>query len=374
VAYALAGPGVWAVFGFGMYKGRRRLQIRVKPVPVLQHYPQVTVIVPCRNEQRLIESCVKSILAQDYPDIQVIVVNDRSTDATGQIIDQLAASDARLTALHIRDGELPAGWLGKPNAARAAVEHSTGDWLIFIDSDCTLAPQAVREAIVTGEHRQFDLVSFIPRFIGTGFWDSLMTPLCGMTTSAMFGIMYANSTMRPQTAFACGQFIAIRKTIYHSVGGHAAVKDTAGEDVQLARLVKRAGHRPRLGWGLDLVHTTMYGGLREVLRGWGRNFIAASRGKPWRVLGVMAFMCISIFSIIPTIISQNPQLLWLAALHALMMTVLLGIGYYQADSHPWRALLWPMSMVMLLVILCRSLHASATGRVSWRGQSLSIKK
>lgn len=372
--YALCGPGAWCVFAFAMYKGRRRLRIRLAPVPVLEKYPRVTVIVPCRNEQTLIEPCLKSILAQDYPDFSVIAVNDRSTDRTGDVINTLASHDSRLIARHVLDDELPAGWLGKPNAARLGAEHSTGNWLVFIDSDCTLAPHAVREAIVTGERREFDLVSFIPRFVGKGFWDSLMTPLCGIATGGMFGLMYANSSALPKVAFACGQFIAIRRTIYDTIGGHASVKDTAGEDVQLARLLKRAGHRPRLGWGLDLVHTTMYGGLPEVLRGWGRNFIAASRGKPWRVLGAMTFTVLCVFSIWPAMFSNDARLHLIAALHAALITTLLAIAYTQAGSRAWRALLWPLSSVVLMAIFMRSLWACVTGRVMWRGQSYAVKQ
>jgi len=371
IAYCLSGPGVWGVFALAMYKGQRRLTIRLVPPPVLETYPPVSVIVPCRNESRMIGECLASIVAQDYADLEVIAVNDRSTDDTGRVIDELSSKHERLRTVHVTS--LPEGWLGKPNAAAHGAAVARGRWLVFVDSDCTLAPHAVREAIVTGEHRRFDLVSFVPRFVGTGFWDSLMTPLCGIATSGMFSLMYANSAMLPRIAFACGQFIAIRRDVYDGIGGHAAVRDSAGEDVELARILKRQGLRPRLGWGLDLVTTRMYGGLNEVINGWGRNFVAASRGRPWRVLGAITFVFGCVLTIWPAAVLGDWRLRLIAIIHGLLMTLLLAMAYRQAGSRAWRAVLWPFSSLVLLCIFVRALWVSFTRRLTWRGQQYSLK-
>lgn len=372
--YGLSGPGAWLLFGFAMYKGRARLRIRKSPSPTIEAWPGVTVIVPCRNEATHIESCLRSIIAQDYPgEFEVIAVNDRSTDDTAAVIDALREREPRLKTIHVHDGELPAGWLGKPNALTRGVAEARGQWLVFVDSDCTLAPNAVREAIVTGVDRRFDLVSFVPKFVGSGAWDSLMTPLCGIATGAMFQTMYANSAQLPKIAFACGQFIAIRRAIYEAIGGHAAVKDSAGEDVELARLLKRNGYRPRLGWGLDLITTRMYSDLRSILQGWGRNFIAASRGRPWRVLGAVTFIVACVFSAIPALIWGDAIVRTQGVVHLALITALLGAGYAQAGAPPWRALLWPVSIVMLLVIFARSLWLCYTRRLTWRGSTVEVR-
>lgn len=376
VLYALLGPGAWLVFGFAMIKGRRRLEIRLKSPPAIDAFPPVSVLVPCRNEEAGIAACGRSILAQDYPNFDLIAVNDRSVDRTGAVLDEIAATDARLKVIHVEPGEVPAGWMGKPAALVNGVRHVPslpGQWLIFIDSDCVLAPNAVREAVVTGVARRFDLVSFVPRYFGEGFWAGVMTPLCGIATSGMFQIMFANSTMQPKIAFACGQFIAIRREVYDAIGGHAAVKDSAGEDVELARLLKRGGYRPRIGWGMDLITTRMYSGLGEIINGWGRNFIAASRGKPWRVLGAVAFVILCGLSVWPALMLGDHSTRWVAIVHAAMITGLLCVAYRQAGSAWVRGLLWPMSSLMLLTLFSRSLWLCYTRRITWRGGAIELK-
>lgn len=373
ILYAIIGPGAWLVFGFAMYKGRRRLQIRLANPPAMDAWPRVSVLVPCRNEEAGIAACVRSILAQDYPDFELIAVNDRSVDSTGRVLDEIAARDPKLRVVHVADGEVPAGWMGKPAALVNGVKHTTGEWLVFIDSDCTLAPNAVREAIVTGVARKFDLVSFVPRYIGEGFWAGLMTPLCGIATSGMFQIMYANSAMQPKIAFACGQFIAIRRSVYDAIGGHAAVKDSAGEDVELARILKRTGYRPRIGWGMDLITTRMYSGLGEIIRGWGRNFIAASRARPWRVLMASTFVILCGLTVWPALIFGDPLMRTVAVVHAILITGILAVAYSQAGSSFVRALAWPMSSLMLLVLFAKSLWLCYTRRLTWRGGAVELK-
>lgn len=402
IAYGLLGPGAWGLFLFTAVKGRARLQLRPKVAVPVEPPPRVSVIVPCRNEAAGIAECLQSILSQDYANFELIAVDDRSTDGTGDVIDQLGGRGQvaggsseegnsflppatrglpPFKSLHIRDGELPDGWLGKPNAVCRGIAESDGEWLVFVDSDCTLAPSTLREAISIGVSRSFDLISFVPRFIGSGFWDSLLTPLCGMATGGMYSMHWANARMRPQTAFACGQFIAVRREAYEAVGGHAALRDSAGEDVELARRLKKAGFAPRLGWGMDLVTTRMYASLPEIFRGWGRNFIAASRGKPWRVLGAIGFLMACVFTVWPALVaglSHDVPLngrIWLglAVTHSILITVGLIDGY-RWGRNDWRfALLWPISTVMLLALFCRSLYQSTRRQVVWRGVRYDLR-
>jgi glycosyltransferase involved in cell wall biosynthesis len=382
--YALCGPGTWALYWFANIKGRARLRLRPKPLPQLEHEPSATVIVPCKDEEAGIEACVASILAQDWNNLRLIVVNDRSTDRTGAILDRLAAADARMSVIHVAPNGLPPGWWGKTHAMHLGAAAATSDWMIFIDSDCTLAPSAVRAGVVTGEFREFDLVSFVPRFVGTQFWDKLMTPIGGVCTSAMYALMYANNPMFPKTAFACGQYMAIRRDVYNKVGGWAAIRHLPADDVEIARLLKRTGHRPRLGWGMDLVVARMYGNFSSILRGWGRNFIAASRGGPWRVIGAIGFVIACVLSIYPAIawgiyrqahpINALGGLGWLATalLHAILITTGLASAYKWGGNSAKYALLWPLSSIVLLAIFARSLYLCATKKMDWRGVSYTL--
>jgi glycosyltransferase involved in cell wall biosynthesis len=381
IAYGVLGPGAWAFFLFVAIKGRARLALRKPGTPLPEPPPKVSLIVPCHNEAAGIAECLNSAVAQDYPALQVIAVDDRSTDGTGAVIDRLAA-DGRLTALHVRDGELPPGWLGKPNAVCRGVAAADGQWLVFIDSDCTLAPSAVREAIATGTNRNFGLVSWVPRFVGSGFWDSLLTPLCGMATGGMYSMIWANAHHRPQTAFACGQFIAVRRDAYDAVGGHAALHDSAGEDVEMARRLKRAGFAPRLGWGMDLVTTRMYSDLAGIFNGWGRNFIAASRGSTRRVWGAIAVLFVCTFTALPVLAYglwhvgtfEGNVWLTLGVLHYAAVTLNLIDGYRWGRARAAYALLWPLGLVLLLAVFVRSLYFSKRRQVVWRGVRYDLAK
>jgi chlorobactene glucosyltransferase len=375
VGYVIVGIGGWGIVWFAMVKGRARLDLRRKPLADPDPWPRVAVIVPCRNEADHIRACVGSLLAQDYPDLQVIIVNDRSTDATPAALTSIR--DPRLRVVHVTEADLPDGWFGKTYAMHVGARAADAQWLVFTDSDTRLAPAAVREGVRLGVGREFDLVSFVPRFHTRGFADRLMTPVGGIVTSAMYTMMYANSANLPSVAFACGQYMAIRRTAYDAIGGWGAVRQYPSDDVEIARVLKRAGLRPRVGWGLDLVDAHMYDTWPTVWRGWSRNLIMASRGKPWRALGVVAFIVACVFSAFAAlawgVFHAQPVWVITSILHMLLITVVLVSAYRRGGFDPRYALLWPISAVLLLAILGRSLYLCAIGRMDWRGVSYSLR-
>ncbi len=279
--------------------------------------------------------------------------------------------------MHIAQGDLPDGWFGKTHAMHIGATHARGQWLVFTDSDTRLTPNAVREGIRIGVGREFDLVSFVPRFHTRGFADSLMTPVGGIVTSAMYTIMYANSANVPGIAFACGQYMAIKRSAYDAVGGWESVRNYPSDDVEIARVMKRAGFRPRVGWGQDLVHAHMYDSWPAVWRGWSRNLIMASRGTPWRAMGVVAFVLACVFSSFVALAwglaGRNGAWIIASVVHVLLMTAVLWSAHRRGEFDPRYALLWPVSAVLLLAILARSLYLCAIGRMDWRGVSYSLR-
>lgn len=368
------------MFAFAALNGRKRLNLLRDPQPALPNpAPSVTLLIPCKDEEARIAGCIESALAQDYPDFDVIAIDDRSIDATPRVMDELAARNPRLSVLHLTQGDLPAGWTGKNNALHKAAHQARGQWLVFIDSDVTLAPEAVSKALAVGTYRGFDLVSFVPRFESHTFWEALIVPLCGAATSGMYRLTFANNGTLPNTAFACGQFIAIRRETYDWMGGHARFRDRFCEDVEIARYLKRSGKRPRLGWGEDLVSVRMYSSFSQIFRGWARNFFAGSLGKPWRVLGAIAFVLLCGLSFIPAVawgLHRNAHPLnalagwgWLAtaATHWGLMTMCLAASYRWSGNKKIYALLFPLGAAILLAIFVKSLWTCLTGRVEWRG-------
>src|SRR5262245_49472706 len=161
----MLGAGAWLIFLFLMAKGRKRMRILVRPAPAIpQPPPSVSVLIPAKDEAGQIEKCVRSVLSQDYSNFDVIVIDDRSADGTGQILDRMAAEDSRLRIVHLKDGSLPPGWGGKSFALHNGLLEAKGDWLLFVDADVLLEPDVMGATIAWALKRKFDLISLLPTF------------------------------------------------------------------------------------------------------------------------------------------------------------------------------------------------------------------
>lgn len=242
--------------------------------------PRVSVIVPARDEERNIVRCVESLLAQDYPNLEVIVVDDGSTDSTPQLLARLRETPAGRDRLRVvRVDELPAGWAGKPHALHTGVRAATGEWLLFTDADTWHAPQALRSAIARAERDKADLFTIGTEQELPDFWNRVMMPIAYMGISFQYPPVLVNNA-HSSVAIANGQFLLIRRSAYERVGGYDTpeLRGTVVDDLALAQVVKRSGGRLVFVDGHGAVRTRMYQSLREHWNGWGKNAVAGSRG------------------------------------------------------------------------------------------------
>ncbi|HTL28016.1 MAG TPA: glycosyltransferase [Tepidisphaeraceae bacterium] len=377
--YLLLGPITWGFFTFGMFKGRGRMMLLTRPPKDLpKDPPHVTILIPAKDEGERIRDCINSALNQDYPNFDVIAIDDRSTDITGRIMDELAERSSKLRVNHIIEGALPAGWTGKCNALHTTVNQASGSWLLFVDSDVVLQPDVLRATIATAVERRFDLISLLPALEGHTFWENLVVPLAGCAVATMYLVALTN-TNEQKTAFANGQYLCIRRDVYDAIGGHLSVRDRFCEDVEMARILKARGFRPRISWGADFAAVRMYSSLRSIFRGWGRNFFAGSLGRPWRILAAIGFVILCCFSAYAAFIwgiyrnihpaSFVKGWLWLttSVAHLIIMTGAMAIMYSWSKNRRSYALLFPLGAAMLLGVFSRSLWMCLTGRVEWRG-------
>ncbi len=282
---------------------RRRLDIVVRPVPPPPDGPLISVIVPARNEARNIRRCVEALLVQTYPHYELLVVDDRSTDATPQILHELAAQDSRLQVLH--GAELPPDWAGKPHALAQAAAQARGDWLCFVDADTFVAPQALASAYAAAVEHSADLFTFLTeQELGT-FWEKAILPLVFTAMSVGFSPRRLNDP-RTRDAVANGQFILIRRLVYDAVGGHAAIRDSIVEDKDLANRIKHSGYRLIMADGEPVARTRMYTSLAEMWEGWTKNIFLGLKGSPGLLLlgAVGAFL---------SLVAALGFALWLAA-------------------------------------------------------------
>ncbi len=245
------------------------------------NYPLVSIIVPARNEERNIRRCVESLLEQSYPNFEVIVVDDGSTDDTPNILENIIQTHPqsnRLWVQRLRD-ELPEGWAGKPHAIHAGVQESHGEWLLFTDADTWHAPNALRCALTAALHSGSDLYTLGTAQELPGFWEKVMMPMAYLGISMMYPVKKVNDPLS-SIAIANGQFILIRRTVYDILGGYARpeLRNTLLDDRDLANTVKQQGFKLRLEDGRDLVRVQMYRGLRDAWQGWRKNAFLGSRG------------------------------------------------------------------------------------------------
>ena len=253
----------------------------VRPVAAPAEAPLISVIVPARDEERNIRRCVEALLAQSYPNFELIVLDDRSTDATPAILAELARRDERLHIL--RGEELPPGWAGKPHALSQAAGKARGEWLCFVDADTFASPQALASVYAAARESSAGLFSIFTRQELGSFWEKVVLPLVFTGLSVGFAPRKVNDPDRPD-AIANGQFIFIQSRVYQALGGHAAIKASIVEDRDLATLVKHSGYRLVVADGQAVASTRMYTSLPEMWEGWTKNIFLGLKDRPGLLL------------------------------------------------------------------------------------------
>ncbi len=390
--YVAVGPFAWIVFAYLMSVGRERMtKLRQGKYKLPASPPLVSILIPAKDEGSHIRTCIERVLQQDYPAFEVIAINDRSSDDTGAILDELVRSHAdsceagsdparvgvkTLRAVHIAD--LPSGWLGKCHALDEGAKHAKGEWLFFVDSDVKLDPEALSRIAALAIDRKCDAVSITTTIQTEHFIEKLMLPLLAATWITMFMADQTNEDSEPDKALANGQVFLIRADIYNQVGGHAAVKDRIVEDVELMRLMKKSGLKTRFYAGRHLASTRMHTHFKQMLHGWARIFAGTSRGKIWPMLLAMPFFVVCVLSVYPILIGSIifGATYWLVAslIHFIVMTICMGLMWVWSGNNPIYALLLPISVPIELWILGFSIRRAISGTIDWRGAQLSLRE
>lgn len=354
--------------------------LRIANRPVRGPLPDLTIIIPARNEAHRIFDCVASIISQDYPNLRLLVVDDRSDDGTAACVERARAGDERVTVRRI--DQLPEGWNGKSHAAWRGAKLADTEWILFLDADCRLESGGLASAVNFALEAKADLLSLWPRDGSEGFWERLLVPLCG----AMIVIWYgrANSKeKRTKRAFANGQFLLIRRAAYTLIGGHEAVKEALVEDIPLARIARDHGLSVHSAIGTDICCVRMYNGLHEVISGWQRIYLGV-------LTPMQIFLCaVSIlvgslppYVVLPILLLRMPihddpwalRFILLGAMHliALMAT---SIRFFSIAGCRLRyLLLYPFSCIGVVLILGAAfVHSLGRSKVIWRGTTYCVR-
>lgn len=357
---------------------------RARDVP----WPTVCVVIPARNEVGTIANCLASVLAQDYPALEVRVVDDRSEDGTRDVAMRIAESDPRVHVLC--NDSLPRGWLGKSHALWRATRAVTSDWILFLDADCTLGPTAVRVAIDEAIRRDAGLLTLWPRNRAGGFWEHVLIPLCAGIIALWYGSDRVNAP-DSKRAFANGQFLLIRRDEYERIGGHRSVRRAIIEDIPLGEHAKRAGVRCFVASGRELLDVRMYAGYSAIRDGWARIYVGALRSSlriavslAWLALGSLLPVVAAFVLFLPgasSLVLTQVGPLTIATLRGccgLHLALLLIVSYRFWGFGACRRsylILYPLSVILVMGILWRAWWwLTVKRRVPWGGTVYSIDR
>jgi glycosyltransferase involved in cell wall biosynthesis len=263
---------------------------RVADAPAPTGSPLVSVLVPARDEERCLAACLASISAQRYPDLEIVVVDDGSTDRTPKIIAAAAARDPRVRPIRLAGP--PPGWTGKNFALASGVAAARGTWLCFTDADTVHDPTSIERALGFAQARGLALLSMTSRQLTESAWEKVVQPVVFGLLDQWFPLAQVNDPRSPVAA-ANGIFLLVAREAYEAVGGHRAVAGEVLEDVALAKNVKRSGRRMVFADGADLVAVRMYTSLGAIRRGWTKNLYALRDRRPGRALQSVAELALT---------------------------------------------------------------------------------
>jgi glycosyltransferase involved in cell wall biosynthesis len=343
--------------------------------PVPDVWPRLSVVIPACNEAANLESAVATLLQQDYPDLQIILVDDRSTDGTGEIIERLAHEDPRIRAVHVET--LPQGWLGKVHALHRGVEQASGDWLLFTDADVHFAAGTLRRAVALALHQRVDHLALIPRTIQKSFWLELAVNTFGLL---FFITTRAASVNRPgsKAFIGIGAFNLVNAERFHRTVGFEWLRLEPGDDVGLGMMIKQSGGTTRLAFAYEDLSLQWYSSVTAMFKGLEKNLFGPGSHYRWQLMlvrvGIIwALVAAPYFSLIFGL-AHGLAPLWIGGAAAISMQLIFA-GCFAAErkTRVLILLLFPVGVLLITAMMLRAgYQCLKNGGIDWRGTHYPI--
>ncbi len=351
---------------------------------------RVAVLIPARDEERNIEACLAGVLASRGVDLEVVVLDDASTDATAALVRQRAQQDGRLKL--VRSGALPAGWNGKQHACWRLAQETDAPVLLFLDADVRLAADAVARCLAQRHSARAALLSGFPRQITLGWMEKMLLPLIHFVLLGFLPLRQMRRTVNPAFAAGCGQFLMVEREAYLVSGGHAAIRETRHDGLRLPQLLRRHGYRTELVDLTGLAEVRMYDSAGAVWTGLAKN-ATEGLGAPARIVPFTVLLGLG--QIVPVLLAGGwmvqaahrlaagagfPQSLRAAveggaialALVASYLPRVLAVRRFRQSR--LSALLHPLGVFLLLLVQWYALSRQLRGKpVAWRARRYSTK-
>lgn len=339
--------------------------------------PRVSILVPAKDEEETIATCLETLGNLNYPNYEVLIVDDRSEDRTAEIVREYAERDERIKLIQVE--MLPEGWTGKTHALQYAQQFATGDWLWFVDADTYHHPDTLSVSLKHAIDNQLDLLSALPRLECRSFWERVIQPYASMCLVILYPLSRANDHTQLESAWANGQFILMNRAAYDGMGQHASVRDKFVEDIALAKCARRNGYRTKMVGASDLFSVRMYSDLGQIVRGWSRIFYSAVDFKASRLVKLMVLMVV--FGMSHYVAMFGSSLALAAGMSSLFMQILFAMAivhsglqlslyariYSKTRSPKSYAAYQLLSSLAMGFIILKTIRMCYTHQVNWRG-------
>jgi hypothetical protein len=363
--------GAWIVgLGYLIRTIKRLPVLRKQHAPAPDSWPRLSVVIPACNEVANLESAVATLLQQDYPALEIILVDDRSTDGTGELIDRLAHHDARIRTVHVET--LPQGWLGKVHALHRGVERASGDWLLFTDADVHFAAGTLRRAIALALHQRIDHLALIPQTIQKTFWLDVAVNAFGLL---FFITTRAASVNQPGgNAFVgIGAFNLVNAERFHRTPGFEWLRLEPGDDVGLGMMMKQVGGTARLAFAREDLSVQWYPSVAAMFKGLEKNLFGPGSNYRWCLLLLQVIMIwmLAVAPYVALALGIGRGLLPLWVIGAATTTMQLMFSVFFVAGRPKKALsvlLFPVGMLLISAMMLRAGYQCVkNGGIDWRG-------
>ena len=362
---------VYTIVGLEVLIGSRKIRFLRDIAPAASGpLPSVSIIVAARNEERNIGAALQSLLHLDYPHLKLIVVNDRSEDKTGEILDEMAAGGSRLEIIHLR--ELPKGWLGKNHALWQGSLKATGELLLFTDADVVMKPDTLIRAVSYFQTEQLDHLAATPE----ARMPSLFLNMFGVTFGFFFGI-FTRPWKAPDPNSHCyigiGAFNLVKTQSYQQAGGHKTIALRPDDDLKLGKILKQCGCRQQLVYGVGFISVEWYASIRELILGLEKNVFAGTDYRLWLAISGVIFNVVAILWPYFALFLTSGSTLLLYILIVITISLVAADGARFHGFSPWFALGFPLTAGLFTYIIIRTVTCNLIkGGITWRGTFYSL--
>ena len=344
---------------------------------VLKNPPLISILIPARNEVENISRCLKSLLKQDYPNLEIIVLNDNSTDATSKVVKVVAQKDNRVRL--VEGAPLEEGWTGKNFASHQLAKYAKGEYFIFTDADTLHFPKTVSSAFGALITTKVDALSIYPRQIMVTFAERMAVPIINIALQCFIPFILIKKSKSPLFSTALGQFMMFKREVYEKIGGYESIKGNMVDDIQISKRVKKAGYKFMVFDGRNTIYCRMYKNLKGVVIGLTKSIYPAFNGNILTLFsftGLLTATLLIPFTLLPLgafLFDWPVAIIRLIIFQVIIVLAIKTIFAIRYKQRMLDILLAPVSMAIIdALIFVSFLQAKYGEGLAWKGRVYDV--